>query len=215
METEKIMFNFDMIDSPWAKEAIRSLRNKLVMDSASEKVLCISSLYPRDGVTTITRMLAFYLSDIHKNVIVVSADLKHRNSDIPSVEFTLKNYLNGDCALGSVVQNVNDHFKMIIGSNSDEDHSDLLYQENFANLIAHLKTEFDMVLIDAPSFSTAAETFILSKLADSLILVIKENALKINEFSDFCKKLQKQNILIKGVVLNQVKETGNLEISSI
>jgi Mrp family chromosome partitioning ATPase len=215
MEEEKVMLRFDSIENPWVKESIRSLRNKLVLDDNDHNVFCVSSLYPKEGVSTIVRMLALYLSDIHKNVIVVSTDLKHKNLEIDSPVFTLKDYLIGHCMLESIVQNVDDHFKIIVGSNLDEDHSDLLYLESFANLIKRLKSEYDLVLIDAPSFSVASETTILSRLADSLILVVRENNVKINDFSDFYRKLLKQNITIKGVVINRVSETENLEITVI
>jgi Mrp family chromosome partitioning ATPase len=215
MEEEKVMLRFDSIENPWVKKSIRTLRNKLVLDDNEHKVFCVSSLYPKVGVSTIVRMLALYLSDIHKNVIVVSTDLKHKNNETDSPVFTLKDYLVGQCALENVVQKVNDHYKFIVGSNLDEDHSDLLYLESFANLIKQLKSEYDLVLIDAPSFSVASETTVLSRLADSLILVVRENSVKINDFSDFYRKLLKQNITIKGVVLNRVSETENLEITAI
>jgi Mrp family chromosome partitioning ATPase len=215
MEEEKIMVHFDSIESPWVKESIRSLRNKLVLDDNNHKVFCVSSLYPKEGVSTIVRMLATYLSEIKKKVIVVSADLKHKSNEIQSSVFTLKDYLSGHCNLQSTVQNVNEHFKMIIGSNLDEDHSDLLYLDTFEDLIKQLKSEYDLVLVDAPSFSSASETMLLSRLADSLILVVKENNVQINEFSDFYRKLQRQSITIKGVVINRVTETENLEITAI
>lgn len=215
MEEEKVMLRFDSIENPWVKESIRSLRNKLVLDDNNFKVFCVSSLYPKEGVSTIVRMLAMFLSDIQKKVIVVSADLKHKDKTIDSSVLTLKDYLIGYCLKDSVIQTVNDYYDIILGSNMDDDYSDLLYSESFTKLINLLKSNYDIVLIDAPSFSSASETTILSRLADSLILVVKENNVKIQDFSDFYRKLQKQNITIKGVVLNRVSETENLEITAI
>ena len=72
MEEEKVMLHFENFDSPWVKESIRSLRNKLVLDDIyGHKVFCVSSVYPKEGVSTIVRLLALYLSDIQKKVIIV------------------------------------------------------------------------------------------------------------------------------------------------
>ncbi|MDP3306582.1 MAG: CpsD/CapB family tyrosine-protein kinase [Erysipelotrichaceae bacterium] len=215
MEEEKVMLRFESIESPWLKESIRSLRNKLLIDNQHHKVFCFSSLYPEEGVSTIVRLLAFYLSDVEKNVIIVSADLKNVYSEISTATYTLKDYLSNRCSRENIVISVNEHFKIIAGSNSNEDYSDLLHLDTFADLIKQLKNEYDLVLIDAPSFSVASEAIILSRLADSLILVVKENNVKIDDFSEFSRKLQKQNITIKGVVLNRICETENLEIKAI
>jgi polysaccharide biosynthesis transport protein len=215
MEEEKVRMLLCNLESPWIKESLRALRNKLVLDGSNHKVFCFSSLYPKEGVSTIVRMLASYLSDIQKKVIVVSADLKHKNDETQSHVFTLKDYLSGHCALETIVQNINDQYKVIIGSSSDEDHSDLLYLGAFEDLTKQFKLEYDYVLIDAPSFSIASETAVLSRLADSLILVVRENNVKISDFSDLYKKLQRQDITIKGVILNRVSETENLEITVI
>lgn len=215
MEESKVMIRFDNIQNPWVKESIRSLRNKLVTEDNEYKVFCFSSIFPKEGVSTIVRLLALYFSDIDKKVIVVSTDLKNKDTEISPSILTLKDYLRGQCTLENIIQNVNDHYKIIFSSNSDDDDSDLLHLDVFAKLIVQLKSEFDFVLIDAPSFSTASESIVLSRLADSLILVVKENSVKIHDFSEFSRKLQKQNITIRGVVLNQISETENLEIKSI
>lgn len=215
MEEEKVIFRYADFENPWLKESLRSLRNKLLLGSHENKVFCVSSLYPKEGVSTIVRLLALYLSDIHKKVIVVSADLKKRDIDNPATTYTLKDYLSGDCTVESVVQNVNENYQIIVGSSSDNDHSDLLYLKEFTELIAKLKVKYDIVLIDAPSFSVASEANVLARLADSLILVVKCNSVKIGDFCEFIKSLKWQNISIRGVVLNQINETENLEIKEI
>lgn len=215
MEEEKIMLRYESIENPWLKESIRSLRNKLLIDSQHHNVFCFSSLYPKEGVSTIVQLLALYLSDIEKNVIIVSADLKNAYSEISSTAYTLKDYLSNRCSKENIVIKVNDYVKVIPGTNSDEDFSDLLHSNTFSNLIEQLKIEYDLVLIDAPSFSVASEAIILSRLADSLILVVKENCVKIDDFSELSMKLKKQNITIKGVVINKISETENLEIKAV
>ena len=215
MEENKVMLQFERIENPWIKESIRSLRNKLIFDENTHKVFCVSSLYPKEGVTTIVRMLASYLSDIQNSVIVVSTDLKHRDKMIEISGYTLRDFLAGHCLWEDIVETVNEYYDIIHGSNVDEDHSDLLYSDQFTEMINQIKFDYDIVLIDAPSFSSASETIMLSRIADSLILIISENNVKAKDFSDFYRKLQKQNITIKGVVLNRVSETENLEITKI
>lgn len=215
MEDEKVMSRYGSIESPWLRESIRSLRNKLLIDNQNHNVFCFSSMYPGEGVSTIVRLLGLFLSDIEKNVIVVSADLKNASNEISDTAFTLKDYLSNQCSKENIVFRVNDYFKIIPGSNSDQDFSDLLHLNTFAHLIKQLKNEYDLVLIDAPSFSTASEAIILSRLADSLILVVKENSVEIDDFSEFSKKLKRQNIVIKGVVLNKISETENLEMKAV
>jgi polysaccharide biosynthesis transport protein len=215
MDKEKMMLNLGENVNPWVKESIRKLRNNLLLSNSEHEVICFSSLFPNEGVTTITRMLAQYLSDIQKNVIIVSVDLKNRSEEITGTPYTLKEYLKGNCAIENIVYKVDENFDIIFGSDTNEDHSDLLYLKTFENLIMQLKNKYDLVMIDAPSFSIASETPILAQLADSLILVVRENNVKIDEFINLHKKLLKQNVAIRGVVINRVTETENLEIKVI
>jgi Mrp family chromosome partitioning ATPase len=212
MEKENVTLRFYNAENPWLKESIRSLRSHLLMDNSGHKVFCVSSLYPKEGVTTVVRLLGYSISEIHKSVIVISTNLKQKDNEVLDSVFTLKDYLSGICSFDDMVIKVNEHLRITIGSNSDEDHSDLLYRDTFADLVKQLKSEYDLVLIDAPNFSMTSETTLLSKLADSLIIVVRENRVKMHDFLGFYEKLQKQNIMIKGVVLNQVSETDNLEI---
>ena len=151
------MLNLEENINPWVKESIRSLRNNLLLSNFEHEVICFSCLYPKEGVTTITRMLAQYLGDIQKSVIIVSADLKSRSEELTDSSNTLKDYLRGNCAIESIVSKVNENFDIIFGSDTNEDHSDLLYLKTFESLITQLKSEYDLVLIDAPSFSTASD----------------------------------------------------------
>lgn len=214
MDNQKVTRQFDIIKNHWVIESIRSLRNRFLMADQSQRVFCVSSLYPKEGVSTIVRLLALSLGDINKKVIVVSTNLKYKDSEVLT-SCTLKDYLSNQCSFESIVQNIDDRYDYILGSNSDDDYSDLLYLLKFTLLIKQLKADYDFVLIDSPNFSMASEATMLSQLADSLVLVVKEYNVKIDDFSEFCKKLKQQNITIKGVVINRVSETENLEISII
>jgi Mrp family chromosome partitioning ATPase len=213
MEEKKVVFSIEEIDNPWVKESMRVLRNNLIVDDSGHRILCFSSLFPKSGVSTIVRLLALQFGEIGKKVVIVSADLKHPDNFIPDTSFTLKDYLLGNCSFDDLFICINDHTVYIAGSNSDVDYSNLLHMDLFFHLLGKLKEMYDFVLIDSPDFSKASEAIILSRFSDALVIVVKQNSLNINKFADYYHKLQRQNIVIKGVVLNHIEESEDLGIS--
>jgi Mrp family chromosome partitioning ATPase len=213
MEEKKVVFPIKEIDNPWLKESMRVLRNNLIVDDSGHRILCFSSVFPKSGVSTLVRLLALQFGEIGKNVVIVSADLKHPDNFISGTLYTLKDYLMGNCSFEDLFISINDHTVYIAGSNSDVDYSSLLHMDLFFNLLGKLKEVYDFVLIDSPDFSTASEAIILSRFSESLVIVVKQNSLNMNKFADYYHKLQRQNIVIKGVVINQIEETEDLGIS--
>lgn len=88
------------------------------------------------------------------------------------------------------------------GSNSSDPQS-LLNSERLRSRIAELKAEFRYVLIDGPPVNLYADTPLLGKLADGIVLIIQANFTRREAARKAIESLEFANVRVFGTVLNK------------
>lgn len=88
------------------------------------------------------------------------------------------------------------------GSNPMDPHG-LLNSDRLYSRMAELKAKFDYVLIDAPPVNLYADTLLLGKLADGVVLVVQANSTKREAARKAKESLEFANVRILGIVLNK------------
>jgi len=78
----------------------------------------------------------------------------------------------------------------------------LLYEKKLEPLLASLKTEFDLTIVDTPPILPIVDTQYLSELLDGLILVIRAGKTPRDQVQNALETLEGKNIL--GTVVNGV-----------
>ena len=81
---------------------------------------------------------------------------------------------------------------------------ELLASSQFENLIARLEQKYDYIVIDSAPTLAVSDALVLAKYASSLVFVIKADATPHQMVRESIKRLQKIDVSILGVVLNQV-----------
>lgn len=165
-------------DSPRVEE-FRMVRTNLI-NSAPEnpkKVLMMASATPKEGKTTLAANLGLAMAHLGKRVLILDADL--RRSKIHSIfkiagEPGLAEAISGKHPLNECIHSSGIHNVSILPRGEPtENMSDLLNSIKFKSLIAYLRDNYDLVVIDAPPVLSVSDPATISKSCDGIIFVVK------------------------------------------
>ncbi|HVT08392.1 MAG TPA: polysaccharide biosynthesis tyrosine autokinase [Polyangia bacterium] len=166
--------------SPFA-EAFRHLRTNIYYSGAgrTDKVLLITSPSQGDGKTLCTLSLAAALAADRKQVLVVEADM-HRPSHFrlfgappePGLSAVLTRQVTWKAAV-RVVETAYGTFDAIPAGEIPPSPAELLSSPVFGALLAHAKTAYDYVLVDAPPFPLVSDALVISMYVDRVLSVVR------------------------------------------
>jgi capsular exopolysaccharide synthesis family protein len=91
---------------------------------------------------------------------------------------------------------------MTCGSKTTDPHS-LLASDGLRSCLAELRAEFDYVMVDGPPVNLYADTALLGKLADGVVLVVQANSTHREAARKAMESLASANVAVLGVVLNK------------
>lgn len=205
----------DRSHSPTA-EAFRLLRTNLdfvLSQSESKcKFIFITSSIPSEGKSYISVNLAKSISLLDKKVAVVGLDLRSPK---------LAEYLKIDAPLGithfivdkqlpidAIIYRSNDlSFDVVCSGEIPPNPSELLTNKRLSELFAHLRSNYDYVVIDTPPVTVVSDTLLVASHADLFLFVVRENFTPRYKLADIVK-LKKENRLPNlYVLLNYSKST--------
>lgn len=203
------------------EEAFRALRSNLrfVMKEEDKVVLC-TSFIPGEGKTFISSNLAMSQAVLGKKVLIVGMDIRKprlaRLFGLKSKDNGISSYLAGGRddmdLLRQQIFSTEIHPNLfvlpagIIPPNPTELIARPLLDETFV----HLRTMFDMIIVDTPPLGLVSDTFELGRLVDVSILVCradytpKDSLEAANEISR-TGKLSNVNIVVNGIDMAKKK----------
>jgi polysaccharide biosynthesis transport protein len=190
-------------------ESFRAILTSLLFASHNghrPRVLVLSSPNPGEGKTLVTSNLAIALARANMRVLVIDGDLrKPRLHDIFGVEND-----NGfsDVLLCADTQlpilslretSVPGLLVLCSGTCAD---TDLLYSKRLPGLIAQLRREFDMILIDTPPMLHMPDARILARHADAVVLVLRSRQTTKDAALIARQRLAEDGTRVLGTILN-------------
>lgn len=202
------------LDAPRSaySEAVRGLRASLVPARGAvetPRVVVITSASPEEGKSLTAKNLAVSVAQQGKRVLLIDADLR-RPSTQKGLEFSGKEglslLLSGEQAtLGLIQIEGLPNLSILSAGPVPSNPSELLSSARMGKLIAELRTQFDLILIDTPPVLPVVDALILSELADSTLLVARhgvtpQGSLK-RAFQILTSRTPRSSI---GIVLNGV-----------
>jgi exopolysaccharide transport family protein len=162
-------------------EAYRNLRTKIIFSSAGgapTTILCTSSM-PSEGKTITVANLAVTMAQAGSRVIIVDCDMRrprlHRIMGVKR-DRGLSNILVGDSTLAETIHKSHiPNLHIITAGRVPPNPSELLGSDNMAALLKILSEKYDRVLIDSPPVTAVTDAVLLSRMVDSVLLVIRAN----------------------------------------
>ncbi|MEB6564884.1 polysaccharide biosynthesis tyrosine autokinase [Acinetobacter towneri] len=198
-----------------AIESLRSMRTAIhfALSSAKNNIIMISGPAPELGKSFISTNLATILAQSDKRVLLIDADLrrgymhKYFNYD---AQPGLAEYLNGQHELGSIVRSSEvENLSIISRGKSPSNPSELLSTQKFADMLTHLSSQFDHILIDTPPILAVTDGIIISQYAGVNLVVARYATTQMKELELTVNRFEQAGVKVNGFILNDIqREAG-------
>lgn len=190
-------------------ESFRAVLTSLLFSGRNggrPKVIVLSSASPGEGKTLVTSNLAIALARANMRVLVIDGDLrKPRMHEIFGVDNRsgLSDVLRCRSAeLPNIsVQETSVPGLLVLSSGSNAD-TDLLYSEHLPELVARLRRQFDMILIDTPPMLHMPDARVLARHADAVVLVVRSRRTTKDAALIARQRFAEDGTTVLGTILN-------------
>lgn len=195
-----------------ASEAYRALRTNIQFSNfdAQMQVITTTSATPGEGKTTTLANLAATFAQAGKKTILIDADMRKPNVHIRfglGKMRGLSSVLVGVETFENCVQHIKDqdNLDVLVCGPIPPNPAEMLGSQKMTDFITYLRSQYDVILIDAPPVLAVADAQILSQIVDGTILVAGYNQVKKDQIIEAKKRLENVNAHILGVVMNKVE----------
>jgi capsular exopolysaccharide synthesis family protein len=193
--------------------AIADLQAQLLLSASTKaaRAIAITSAGDQEGKTLIVAGLARSLSATGIRTVVVDANFRN---PMVAHEFGdqfgpyLEEVIRGRHTLEAAVQHDAESAIDFVATQTCQVPAEfLLGHEQFAKMIAELKRQYDIVLIDTPAISNSADAIRAASLADTTVLVVRRDVAKMEDVVTAVTKLRADGRKVSGIVLNSDHES--------
>jgi len=194
------------------KEAGRILKTTIFYSPLSENLttFIITSPLPKEGKTTVLRLLGDVISEGREDVLIIDSDFKKR--DLSKIMNLEKNPGFIDVLAGLPVEEgiyeVKKNLKIMPAGRSNSFVTSLLESKKPAEIISQLKNSYSYVFVDTPPLLSVVDTLILSRLVDGVLLVITPYHTSRSHLTKAIKLLKNVKANLLGCIMNKVPVRG-------
>lgn len=197
-----------------AIESLRSMRTAIhfALSSAKNNIIMISGPAPELGKSFISINLATILAQSDKRVLLIDADMrrgymhKYFNHD---AQPGLSEYLSNQQGLDQIIRST--HVKNLSSMSrgkSPVNPSELLGTNKFAEMLQHLSSQYDHILIDTPPILAVTDGIIVSQYAGVNLVIARHAQTQIKELELTVNRFEQAGVKVTGVILNDIQRTA-------
>jgi capsular exopolysaccharide synthesis family protein len=193
-------------------EQFKILRTNILFPLAGKppRSILLTSAAPGEGKTFAAANLAISIAlNINRYVLLIDADLRwpqiHTRFGFPPVP-GLSNYLAENRPLSSLLLHTKvSKLTLLPAGPSPDNPSELISSERMANLLNEVSTRYPdrLIVIDAPPPAMAAETGVLARAVDGVIVVVRYGSTRREALTDLIARIGDKKIL--GSIVNRVE----------
>ncbi|HEU4700386.1 MAG TPA: polysaccharide biosynthesis tyrosine autokinase [Gemmatimonadales bacterium] len=195
-------------------EAFRTVRMNLAHSygAAGPVLVTISSPGAGDGKSLIASNLALSFAEAGYRTVLVDGDIRrgelHRmfNTDRRP---GLLDLLMGQATLEQVLRpTTHKNLSMVPCGTRHQHGPELLGSSAMRDLMATLKTRFNVVIVDSPPLGAGIDPFVLSTTTGNLLLVLRSGASDRQMAEEKLKLVDRLPVRVLGAVLNDIRADG-------
>lgn len=196
---------------PQLSESVDGLRAALLLQPQSYPLLMVSATAAGEGSSTLSTLLATVLAQ-DLPTLVIDANLR---DGYLSRSFAAA----GAPGLAEVLAGTADVSNTILPANPARPWALLpvgqpaisplvaLSSEQLPTLLQALRSRYARIIIDAPAVTTCKDALLVGRYVDGCVYVVKSRELPTNQILSGLQALHQQQIVLAGLVLNQVPES--------
>lgn len=200
--------NLTVSNKFFVTEAYKSLRTNLRFTLRNEgcKKLIICSPVPEDGKSTTSTNLAITIAQANHRVLLIDCDLRKGRlhsffhvKHSPGISDCLSGIVNtSDVIYKTTLENL---YLLPMGS-IPPNPTELMSSEQMEELIKRLEKDYDYIIMDTPPINVVSDSLSLVKLADGVILVVREGKTSYVNIESALSKYEFAQANILGFTLN-------------
>ncbi|MEV8133605.1 polysaccharide biosynthesis tyrosine autokinase [Pseudarthrobacter oxydans] len=197
-------------------ESYRSIRNTILASSgpAAKRTVLVASSTPDEGKSAIAVDLAGSLSQLGQKVILVDADFRCASlteylglNRAPG----LSDILNGRMKVGDALHKYGTHDLDVLAAGTRvPDPAELVDSPAVGELIQELRHNYDTVILDASPLSADADTAVLSRHVDGVILVVRLGKSSSRQLKQALLLLESSRSNVLGIIVNALPRKRGL-----
>lgn len=199
-------------------EAIKSLRTSLMFGMPTEgrsgqraKVILITGESPGVGKSFISSNLSEVFAQLNKKVLIIDADMRlgelHKAFNMTQDNGLADYFQNGSHTLVDIIHPTSmDNVDFMPRGKQPHNPASLLSSDKFSTLMTELNAHYDYIIIDTPPVLAASDAMIISQYADKVLMVTRYDKSIEGQLVYAIKQLNKSNVQVDGIVLNDVKQ---------
>ena len=195
-------------------ECVRTTLTSILLPSKDgdlPQVVVLTSPCPGEGKTTVACNLSIAMAEIGFKVLLIDGDLRRpRLQKVFGVtnSWGLSDVLWADTALDTVpishlvCKTEVSGLSLLPAGSCGITPTNLFYSPRMSSLLARLRREFDMVMIDAPPMIHLADARVLGRLSDGVILVVRAGQTTTESARFAIQRFNEDGTRMLGTVLN-------------
>ncbi len=191
-------------------EAYKTIRTNLQFSFTKKQgnVVVVTSTFPKDGKSTVVANISVGFAQIGSKVLVIDADLRkprlHQFFNVSQLP-GLSNYLVGLSPLEEIIKTTeHENLHIIPAGVLPPNPAELVSAEGMGNLLARLKEEYDIILIDTPPANVVSDSLAMTQYSDGVVLVVRHGFTTHQDITKAIKNFEFVDAKILGIVLNAV-----------
>ena len=197
-------------DHEQAVEAFRSIRTGILYayGTAGPIVLTVSSPGVGDGKSFTASNLALSFAELGRRTVLIDGDVrKGVQHDLTGIERKpgLTDFLLGTNGLDEVLKQTEHPRLSVVPLGSHlKNAPELLSTAAMQELLADLKADFDVIIVDSCPLGAAADPIIFGTLTGSLALVVRSGATDLEHAEAMLQNLGRYPVRLLGTIVNDV-----------
>jgi len=180
-------------------------------DGRPPQVMVLTSSNPQDGKSTTASNLAAALAETKRRVLLIDADLRRPHlhqifqlenrwglSDILQADIEIQEYPLDMLIQQTSVPNV----YVTTSGTAVGSVVHVLHSVRLPHLLRRLRSEFDIILIDAPPVARMADARVVGRLSDGVIFVVRSGKTTRDMAIAACRQFLDDRTRVLGTILN-------------
>ena len=197
-----------------AVESFRAIRTQLsYAGNEAPRIVLVTSPAPRDGKSMVSANLAISYAASGRATILVDADTRRGKAEQMfslSRSPGLSDVLLERCDLADAEQVTGiEQLTLLARGDTSGFNAELLSSERMEQLLRELGERYDMVVLDAPPLAAGADTLLLGKYADKVVVVFRAGQTDEELARAKLGMVGNVEIPFAGAILNAVPETAH------